>query len=70
MTVGSGNQSAGRTHVDGVEPPPPLIAAIFGQQDFSALHFTINGSQFNYGSFINAVFAFVTIAAAYLFLNV
>ncbi len=45
----------------------PLIAAIFGQPDFSALHFTINGSQFNYGNFINAVFAFATIAAAVYF---
>ena len=27
----------------------PLIAAIFGQPDFSALTFTINGSEFLYG---------------------
>jgi large conductance mechanosensitive channel len=42
----------------------PVIAAIFGQQDFSNLTFTINGSVFRYGSFLNALFAFVTIAAA------
>lgn len=42
----------------------PLIAAIFGQPDFSELSFTINDSQFMYGSFINAVIAFLTIAAA------
>ena len=48
----------------------PLIAAIFGEPDFGALHFTINGSQFNYGNFINAVFAFVSIAAAIYFVVV
>lgn len=42
----------------------PLIAAIFGKQDFSQLTFTINGSQFRYGSFINALIAFVLVAAA------
>ena len=33
----------------------PLIAAIFGSHDFSALTFTINGSTFKYGDLINAV---------------
>lgn len=42
----------------------PLIAAIFGQPDFSALKFTINGSQFLYGAFINAVISFLLIALA------
>jgi large conductance mechanosensitive channel len=42
----------------------PLIAAIFGQHDFSALFFTLNGSKFTYGHFINAVLAFLFIAAA------
>ena len=45
----------------------PIIAAIAGKPDFSALHFTINGSEFRYGAFINAVIAFVTIAAAIFF---
>jgi large conductance mechanosensitive channel len=45
----------------------PLIAAIFGKHDFSALTFTINGSRFLYGAFINALIAFVTIAAAVFF---
>ncbi len=45
----------------------PLIAAIFGQPDFSALTFTINGSKFTYGNFINALFAFLTVAAAIYF---
>ncbi len=42
----------------------PIIAAIFGKPDFSNLMFTINGSQFKYGAFINAVIAFLLIAAA------
>lgn len=41
----------------------PLIAAIGGQPDFSALVFTLNGSEFKYGHFLNAVIAFITIAA-------
>jgi large conductance mechanosensitive channel len=48
----------------------PLIAAIFGKQDFSALTFTINGSEFRYGSFINAVIAFLSIATVIFFLVV
>ena len=46
----------------------PLIAAIGGEQDFSALTFTINGSEFRYGSFINALIAFLIIAAVIFFL--
>jgi large conductance mechanosensitive channel len=45
----------------------PLIAAIFGEPDFSALSFTINGSEFGYGNFINALIAFVSVAAAIYF---
>jgi len=45
----------------------PIIAAIFGKSDFSALTFTINGSVFRYGDFINALITFVTIAAAVFF---
>jgi large conductance mechanosensitive channel len=41
----------------------PLIAAIFGKPDFGALTFTINNSKFLYGDFINAVVAFVLVAA-------
>ena len=40
----------------------PIIAAIFGKPDFSSLSFTINGSHFLYGDFINAAIAFVLIA--------
>lgn len=45
----------------------PLIAAIFGSQDFSALTFTINGSTFRYGAFVNALITFVSVAAAVFF---
>lgn len=48
----------------------PIIAAIGGQPDFSDLSFTINGSKFAYGHFINAVIAFVILAAAIYFLVV
>jgi large conductance mechanosensitive channel len=48
-------------------PHTPLIAAIFGKPDFSTLTFTINGSHFLYGAFINAVLSFVAIAAAVFF---
>ena len=48
----------------------PIIAAIGGQPDFSALDFTINDSTFLYGHFINAVIAFVVIAAAIFFIVV
>ena len=45
----------------------PLVAAIFGSHDFSALTFTIHRSRFLYGDFVNAVIAFVTVAAAVFF---
>jgi large conductance mechanosensitive channel len=45
----------------------PVIAAIFGKSDFSALTFTINGSVFRYGDFINALITFVTVTAAVFF---
>jgi len=45
----------------------PIIAAIFGKPAFSSLTFTINGSVFRYGDFLNALIAFVTVAAAIFF---
>jgi large conductance mechanosensitive channel len=45
----------------------PLIAAIFGKHDFSALTFTINGSVFRYGAFLNALITFVSVAVAVFF---
>jgi large conductance mechanosensitive channel len=46
----------------------PLIAAIGGKPNFATLSFTINKSHFLYGSFINAVLAFVIIAAVIYYL--
>ena len=45
----------------------PVIAALVGKPDFSALAFTVNGSKFLIGDFLNAVVAFVLIAAAVYF---
>jgi large conductance mechanosensitive channel len=42
----------------------PLIAALVGKPDFSALQFTINGSRFPIGDFVNAIVSFVLVAAA------
>ncbi len=41
----------------------PLIGAIGGQPDFGGLSFTLNGSEFRYGAFVNALLAFLIIAA-------
>jgi large conductance mechanosensitive channel len=46
----------------------PLIAAIGGNPDFGALAFTINGSRFAYGDFLNAFLTFVIVAAVVFFL--
>src|SRR3954449_1463645 len=45
----------------------PLLAAIGGKPDFSDLTFTINGSRFAYGDFINALITFLIIAAVVFF---
>lgn len=45
----------------------PLIAALVGKPDFSALTFTVNGSKFLYGEFINAVVSFLLVGAAIYF---
>ena len=45
----------------------PIIAAVIGKPDFSALTFTINDSVFRYGAFITDVIQFVAIAAAVFF---
>jgi large conductance mechanosensitive channel len=45
----------------------PIIAAIFGQANFGDLTFTINGSHFYYGLFINALITFISVAAAIFF---
>ena len=45
----------------------PLVAAIFGSHDFSSLTFTVNKSVFRYWAFLNALLAFVLVAAALFF---
>lgn len=45
----------------------PLIAAIVGKPDFSAFVAHLNGSDIKYGLFLNALIAFVLVAAAVYF---
>jgi large conductance mechanosensitive channel len=46
----------------------PLIAAVGGEPNFGNLAFTINGSRFAYGDFLNALLTFVIVAAVMFFL--
>jgi large conductance mechanosensitive channel len=48
----------------------PVIAAIGGKPNFSALAFTIHNSTFNYGSWFNALLSFLIIAAVVYYLIV
>ncbi len=48
----------------------PLLAAIGGEPDFTALTFTINDSVFRYGHFLNQLLAFLLIVAVIFFLVV
>ena len=48
----------------------PLLAIPGKSADFSRLHFTISGSKFGYGAFVNSIVSFVIIAAALFFLVV
>lgn len=45
----------------------PLIAALVGKPDFSAIQFTVNNSTFAVGDFINAAVSFLLVAAAVYF---
>jgi large conductance mechanosensitive channel len=45
----------------------PLIAAIVGKPDFSAFIASINGAEIKYGLFLNALIAFLLVAAAVYF---
>jgi len=45
----------------------PLLAAIGGKPNFGSLHFTVNKSRFLYGDFINALIAFLLLAAVVYF---
>jgi len=48
----------------------PIIAAIGGQPDFSAPDLTVHGSVLRYGLFLNALIAFIVVAAILFFLVV
>ena len=48
----------------------PLIAAVFGKPDFSGLTFTVNGSVFRYGVFLNALLSFLIVTTTIFFLVV
>ncbi len=45
----------------------PLIAAIGGQPNFADIDFTINGSTFGIGLFLNALISFVIVAVVIFF---
>jgi large conductance mechanosensitive channel len=45
----------------------PIIAAIVGTPHFEAIKFSVNGSQFMIGDFINVLISFICIAAAVYF---
>jgi large conductance mechanosensitive channel len=48
----------------------PLIAAVAGKPDFSAIQFTVNNSKFPVGDFINTIVSFLIIATAVYYLVV
>ena len=45
----------------------PLIAALVGKPDFSAINFTVGTTPFLLGDFVNAAISFLLIAAAVYF---
>jgi large conductance mechanosensitive channel len=46
----------------------PLVAAVFGQPDFSALHVDVNGSRLKYGTFLTDLLGFLLLALVVLVL--
>jgi large conductance mechanosensitive channel len=48
----------------------PLIAAVAGKPDFSAIQFTVNGSKLLIGDLINAIVSFLIIATAVYYMVV
>ncbi len=46
---------------------PPLVAAIVGSPDFSAITLTVNGSKLLVGDFLNAATAFLMMGVAVYF---
>ena len=45
----------------------PIIAAVFGKPDFSAIVFEVHGSKFLPGDFLNALVSFLMVATAVYF---
>jgi large conductance mechanosensitive channel len=45
----------------------PIISAVAGHHDFSKLAFSINGSRFAYGDFLNELVTFVIVAFVVFF---
>ena len=45
----------------------PLIAALVGKPDFSGIAFTVNGSKFMIGDFVNALISFLLVSTAVYF---
>ena len=45
----------------------PVVGAVVGKPDFSAIAFEVNGSKFLIGDFINALLAFLLIGTAVYF---
>lgn len=45
----------------------PLIAAVAGEPDFGAIGFSVNGSRFAIGHFLNALVSFLLIALVVFF---
>jgi large conductance mechanosensitive channel len=48
----------------------PLIAAVAGKPDFSAIQFTVNGSKMLPGDFANAIVSFLIVATAVYYMVV
>lgn len=72
MGVGVVMGVAFKSVVDGLvkDMITPMIAAVAGEADFSALLFTLNGSQFLYGHLINVVVSFLITAVVVFYLVV
>lgn len=68
VAIGAAFGAVVKAFVDNVLTP--IIAAVFGQPDFGDLVFTVNGSAFRYGLFINALISFLLIAAAIYYIVV
>ncbi len=65
VVVGAAFGAVVTTFVSGLITP--FIAALGGQPNFSGLSFTVNGSKFMYGTFLNALLSFLIIASVVFF---